>query len=144
MSISKRIYLLDLIKNKNGERILPPEIKNNIQHFAFQKPIVTIQRAWRRYSSCNPLFSYNKNTATGIIEDIIEKLYFVHTPVLRRASSMGTDEWCCPWKLGYAKLEGVRLSYFDIAKHLAESRRRAYKLKGFEQGQLPSYDLFFM
>jgi hypothetical protein len=124
MSILKRTYLLD------------SEIKDHIQRFVCRNPIVTIQRAWRRYSYCNPLltYSYDKCTVLEIIEDIKSKLYFVHTPNLYRTSTMGTPEWCCPWKQGLVDVNGFRMSYFEIAKRLAASRRRSYRLEGFDKG----------
>ena len=136
MSILKRTYLLDLIKNKYGHCIFPSEIKDHIQSFVCRNPIVSIQRFWRRYSYCNPLliYGYDKCTVLEIIEDIKSKLYFVHTPPLYRYSSMGTPEWCCPWKQGLVDTSGFRMSYFQIARLLASARRRAYRLEGFDQG----------
>ena len=135
MSILKRTYLLDLIKNKYDHCIFPSEIKDHIQSFVCRNPIVTIQRFWRRYSYCNPLliYGYDKCTVLEIIEDIKSKLYFVHTPNLYRYSSMGTPEWCCPWKQGLVDTSGFRMSYFQIARLLASARRRAYRLEGFDQ-----------
>ena len=145
MSILKRTYLLDLIKNKHGDCIFPSEIKDHIQGFVCKNPIVTIQRTWRRYSYCNPLLIYNrhKSSVIEIIRDITSKLYFVNSR-LCRASTMGTDEWCCPWKQGFISVNGFRMSYLDIAKHLAESRRHAYHLEGFSKGipVAPFYNSF--
>ena len=136
MSIVKRTYLLDLIKNKYGSCLFPKEIKDHIQCFVCKNPIVTIQRSWRRYSYCNPLLIANKNKCTvfKIIEDITSKLYFVHPPALYRQSSMGGPEWCCPWKHGFTDIDGFRMNYLKIAKYFAETRRRAYKVEGFDQG----------
>ena len=133
MSILKRTYLLDLIK-KNGHCIFPSEIKDHIQSFVCQNPIVTIQRFWRRYSYCNPLLIYGYDKCTfSKSSKIFDPNYILYAPAIS-THSMGTPEWCCPWNQGLVYTSGFRMSYFQIARLLASARRRAYRLEGFDQG----------
>ncbi len=79
-----------------------------------------IQRAWRRYTACNPyICGYYPH-----IDTIVKNMYpLENKQLLLRQSNSGFESWCCPYKyMGW----GVRKPYFNIVIDLYRMRLLHY------------------
>ena len=93
-----------------------------------QDKVRVIQRAWRRYTACNPhVLSYYPH-----IDTIVKNMHPLEKKrLLLRQSNSGFDKWCCPWKfMGW----GVRIPYWNIVVKLYNSR-----LIHYGHGHLPDH-----
>jgi hypothetical protein len=87
-----------------------------------------IQRAWRRYTACNP---YVKDYYPHI-DTIVKNMYpMVNKKHLLRQSNSGFDKWCCPYEfMGW----GYRIPYWNIVVNLYRNR-----LIHYGHGNLPDH-----
>ena len=126
----KKTFVLDLIKNKKGHQVIPTDIKSMIQSY-LPNPIITIQRAWRRYQHCT-LKMDTMHNAYMSIDTICRQLYNLPRPGLVRHSSVSDpiqgngEEWRCPYKNNLFTKK--RVSFFRLAKFLNRQRKFAYSL----------------
>jgi len=125
----KKTFILDLIKDNSGKHVFPTDIKKLIQSY-LPNPILTIQRAWRRYKHCT-LKMDTMNNAYMSIDTICRQLYYLPRPGLVRHSSVSDpiqgngEEWRCPFKNDlFSKTR--RVHFLKLAKFLNESRKKAY------------------
>ena len=125
----KETFILDLIKNNSGNHIFPTDIKKLIQSY-LPNPILTIQRAWRRYKHCTLKMDTIRN-AYKSIDIICRQLRYIRRPGLVRHSSVSDpiqgngEEWRCPFKNDlFSKTR--RVHFLKLAKFLNESRKKAY------------------
>ena len=126
----KKTFILDLIKNKKGQQVIPTDIKSMIQSY-LPNPIVMIQRAWRRYQHCT-LKMDTMHNAYMSIDTICRQLYYMPRPGLVRHSSVSDpiqgngEEWRCPFKNNLFTKK--RVSFFRLAKFLNRQRKFSYSL----------------
>lgn len=127
----KKTFVLDLIKNDSGIRIIPTEIKSMIQSY-LPNPIIMIQRAWRRYQHCTLKMDTIHNAYISI-DTICKQLCHIPRPALIRYSSISHpiqgngEEWRCPYKNNL--FTNKRVSFFRLAKFLNKQRKFAYNLR---------------
>ena len=131
----KKTFILDLIKNKKGQQVIPTDIKSMIQSY-LPNPIVMIQRAWRRYQHCTLKMDTMENAYISI-DIICRQLYNLPRPGLIRHSTISypirgsSEEWRCPYKNNL--LSKKRVSFFRLAKFLNRQRKFAYSLLVIEE-----------
>ena len=127
----KKTFILDLIKNDSGNQIIPTDIKKLIQSY-LPNPILTIQRAWRRYKHCTLKMDTMTNAYMSI-DTICRQLYYLPRLGLIRHSSVsypiqgGGEEWRCPYKNNLFTKKR-RVHFLKLAKFLNENRKKAYNL----------------
>ena len=85
----KETFILDLIKNDSGKHIFPTDIKKLIQSY-LPNPILTIQRAWRRYKHCNLKMDTMTNAYMSILSKWVQE--YVKTIELDNSFLVHSDE----------------------------------------------------
>ena len=87
-----------------------------------------IQRAWRRYTYCNPYVSYSD------IDNLIGNMYPLTSKFrLLRQSNFGYHKWCCPWQFMCHK---KRVPYLALVFCLYRNRLIHYGYGDFNKQQL--------
>ena len=144
----KKTFILDLIKDNSGKHIFPTDIKKLIQSY-LPNPILTIQRAWRRYKHCTLKMDTMTNAYMSI-DTICRQLYYLPRLGLLRHSSVSDpiqgngEEWRCPYKNNlFSKTK--RVHFLRLAKFLNESRKKAYNRYNFglvpRNWEVPQFDI---
>jgi hypothetical protein len=137
----KLIYNLLLITNYcvNKKNInLNSDLIKHIWFFLddYNLKIIKIQKLWKNFIRCNIHV-----TGNVIISQITESFPVLEPRgALIRQSSMGSDEWCCPWKNGfispmlpkYRRLKD-RINIGTLVTKLYKNRLFAYGYKSAEE-----------
>ena len=100
-------------------RLLPEVLLNNIRTF-LRNPIVTLQRWWRWH------FRYPVLTRS-LYDRIVRTIPNDNRPfALVRTSSMGSPEWCCPYKNDFFSHFGKRYDRILLYRKLHALKRNVY------------------
>lgn len=101
-------------------RLLPEVLLIKIQTF-LRNPIVTLQRWWRWQQFRYPVLT------RLLYDQIVHAISPNDRPfALVRMSSMGSPEWCCPYKNDFLSHFGKRYDRFLLYRKLHALKTKAY------------------
>lgn len=131
------LYITNYCKNEKNIN-LNDDLVYHIWGFLnnYHLHIIKIQKFWRNYIRCNIHV-----TGNDIISQITESFPDLESRhMINKHSSMGSEEWCCPWMNGfispmlpeYRKLQD-RTNIGTLVTFLFKNRLLAYGYKSAEE-----------